>query len=123
MWKMLRVGIFRVISLVRPPKILLRHYSSSEVEVETRGLVRIIALNRPDSRNAVNQRTAGQLYQAFRDFDSDSNVNVAVLHGVGGTFCAGYDLKELATMEETFDLLAEKVGKGPAPMVSTHPFY
>ena len=75
----------------------------------------MIGLNRPASRNAVNQATASQLYQAFKAFDSDQSANVAVLHGLGGNFCAGYDLKELATSGESFQL--KNVGEGPSPMV------
>jgi len=89
----------------------------AQVKVEDRGPVRLIAINRPHVRNAVNPATARQLYEAFRDFDSDSNARVAVLHGLGGTFCAGYDLKELAETSSDTAVPAEVVD-GRGPMVS-----
>lgn len=92
------------------------------VLVERRGAVQVISLNRPDRRNAVNKSTAELLYQAFRGFDSDPGLSVAVLHGVGGCFCAGYDLKELAQAAaagEDFSMMdPEDVGGGASPMVS-----
>jgi len=71
-----------------------RNYSN--IEVSNVEKVRVISLNRPKDRNAVNRSTARELYHAFKSFDSDPSSHVAVLHGNGGTFCAGYDLKELA---------------------------
>lgn len=88
-----------------------------QVQVETQGPVRVIGINRPDHCNAVNQTTAGQLYQAFKEFDSDPALHAAVLHGLGGNFCAGYDLKELATTGQQFQL-PHNVGGGASPMVS-----
>lgn len=85
------------------------------MDVESRGPVHIIGLNRPSHRNAVNRNTAEHLYQAFTHFDSDPGLHVAVLHGLGGTFCAGYDLKELAKAGD--DFTPETFGSGASPMV------
>lgn len=60
------------------------------------GPVRIIGIDRPDRRNAVDRATADALADAFRRFDADDSVSVAVLHGEGGTFCAGADLKAIS---------------------------
>jgi enoyl-CoA hydratase len=51
-----------------------------------------VTINRPESRNAVDAETAAALAGAFRSFDADSALHVAVLTGAGGTFCAGADL-------------------------------
>ena len=72
---------------------------SNSVNVETRGRVRIVTINRPDRRNAVDLPTAEILYETFKAFDTDANVDVAVLTGTGGMFCAGADLKALAEGE------------------------
>jgi enoyl-CoA hydratase len=56
-----------------------------------------IMINRPDSRNAVDRPTADALAEAFRRFDNDDTLNVAILTGAGGAFCAGADLKAVAT--------------------------
>lgn len=66
------------------------------VRAERRGPVTIVTLDRPEVRNAVDTEHATALYQAFRAFDADPDAAVAVLHGAGGTFCAGADLKAVA---------------------------
>ncbi|MGV9712709.1 crotonase/enoyl-CoA hydratase family protein [Gordonia sp. NPDC003424] len=60
------------------------------------GAVRIVGINRPSVRNAVDRATADALADAFRRFDADPSASVAVLHGEGGTFCAGADLKAIS---------------------------
>ncbi|MEQ8860048.1 MAG: crotonase/enoyl-CoA hydratase family protein [Pseudomonadales bacterium] len=58
--------------------------------------IRIITIDRPAVRNAVDGPTAAALAAAFRDFDADPDSAVAILTGAGGTFCAGADLKAVA---------------------------
>lgn len=70
--------------------------TTDPVRVESRGSLRTIILNRPDRRNAIDPGMARMLAEAFRAFDADDSASVAVLHGVGGHFCAGADLKALA---------------------------
>jgi enoyl-CoA hydratase len=85
------------------------------VRIERRGPVTTVLLHRPEVRNAVDPATADLLRQAFADFDADPDAAVAVLHGEGGTFCAGFDLKALAeggTPKELDDF-------GPGPMGPT----
>src|SRR2546428_9807205 len=64
---------------------------------ETDGEVAVVTINRPEVRNAVDDPTAGALVEAFRRFDADEALAVAVLTGAGGTFCAGADLKAVAS--------------------------
>jgi enoyl-CoA hydratase len=71
--------------------------SSDPVRVEIDGPVRIITIDRPQARNAVDGPTARALSAAFGDFEGDDAVAVAVLTGAGGTFCSGADLKAVAT--------------------------
>lgn len=54
--------------------------------------------------------TAGALADAFRRFDADESLAVAVLTGAGGNFCAGFDLKALAS-EDSYRL--SESGDGP----------
>jgi enoyl-CoA hydratase len=68
----------------------------STVLVERDGEVWTVTLNRPEVRNAVDGPTARLLAQAFRDFDADAQACVAILHGAGGQFCAGADLRAVA---------------------------
>ena len=55
-----------------------------------------VRINRPECRNAVDGPTAVALATAFRAFESDPELRVALLSGTGGTFCAGADLKAVA---------------------------
>lgn len=67
--------------------------------IETLGRVRVMALHRVAARNAVNPELARRLYAAMLEFDADTGVDVAVLTGAGGAFCAGFDLKSAAQGE------------------------
>lgn len=94
--------------------------SKSKIVVSTDGPVTTIRINRPEHRNAVDQETALLLRQAFQQFDADDAVSVAVLCGTGATFCAGYDLKSLATGKVAYE--AEGVGPmGPTRMLLSKP--
>ena len=117
-----RAVILRAVPLLRKARYLSSEVTSrmsfENIEVETKGRVRIISLNRPKKRNCVNHQTAEELYAAFQDFDSDEAVRVGILRGNGGTFCAGYDLTELAAAQvaDVKELL-KPFGEGAAPMV------
>jgi enoyl-CoA hydratase len=67
------------------------------VLVERDGPVTIVSINRPHCRNAVDGLTARKLFDAFRAFDAEDSASVAVFTGTGGYFCAGADLKAVAT--------------------------
>ncbi len=77
---------------------------------ETDGPFCIITLNRPDRRNAVDRATADALADAFRAFDRDDELSVAILTGAGGQFCAGADLKAIADGQAN---RVEQDGDGP----------
>lgn len=66
------------------------------VSYEVRDRVAIITLRRPDKLNAMNHAMREAIVAAFKRFDSDGNVAVAILTGEGRAFCAGADLKEMA---------------------------
>ena len=71
--------------------------SAGSVRLERDGPVLVVTIDRPEVRNAVDRPTAEALAAAFRDFDADEALLVAVLTGAGGTFCAGADLKAIAS--------------------------
>ena len=66
---------------------------SETVHFEVDGPVCVITIDRPEVRNAVDRPTAQLLADAFRRFETDGDLAVAVLTGAHGTFCAGADLK------------------------------
>jgi enoyl-CoA hydratase len=82
----------------------------SSVRTETDGPVTIITIDRPKVRNAVDGPTAALLAEAFRAFDADADLSVAVLTGAGGCFCAGADLKGVS---EGRGNRVEETGDGP----------
>jgi enoyl-CoA hydratase len=67
------------------------------VRTERASAVLTVILDRPEARNAVDGPTAADLSDAFRAFEADESLSVAVLWGAGGTFCAGADLKAMTT--------------------------
>lgn len=69
---------------------------TTTVRYDVDGAIAVVTIDRPEVRNAVDSATAGALAQAFRRFDADGSLAVAVLTGAGETFCAGFDLKEVA---------------------------
>ena len=68
-----------------------------KVMTETNGNVLTVVINRPEERNAVDRETAELLADVFRNFEEDEKLHVAVLHGAGGNFSAGADLKALSS--------------------------
>jgi enoyl-CoA hydratase len=66
------------------------------VAVERTGTVATVILHRPEVRNAIDPATAEALATAFVGLDRDDSVDVIVLWGAGGTFCAGADLRAVA---------------------------
>jgi enoyl-CoA hydratase len=82
----------------------------STVRFESDGPLAIVTIDRPEARNAVDGPTAARLAEAFRRFDADEGLAVAVLTGAGGCFCAGADLKAMGT--ERVNRVTEE-GDGP----------
>ena len=89
---------------------------SEAVRIERDGPVFTVLLSRPDRRNAVDGATAAALAEAFREFDRDPDAAVGVLHGEGGVFCAGADLKAVGTGEGN---RVEPIGEADGPMGPT----
>lgn len=67
------------------------------VLIDRDGPVTTVTINRPEARNACTVATVKALHDAFMAFEADPAMRVAVLTGQGDAFCAGADLKELAS--------------------------
>lgn len=85
----------------------------SDVLFDAQEPVALISLNRPAKRNAVHRPMAEQLRAAFERFEADEALRVAVLHGVGGHFCAGADLAAVGDPLLRNELDPEGGGGGP----------
>src|SRR5690606_32078306 len=71
--------------------------SAEHIRVERDGPVTTVLIDRPAARNACTVAMVKALHDAFMAFEADPDARVAVLAGTGGAFCAGADLKELAS--------------------------
>jgi enoyl-CoA hydratase/carnithine racemase len=63
------------------------------IDYEKRGRIAYVTLDRPEAKNAIDPAMHEALCAAWADFEDDDAVDVAILSGAGGTFCAGADLK------------------------------
>jgi enoyl-CoA hydratase len=81
------------------------------IKTERSGPVLVVTIDRPRVRNAVDGPTATALVQAFRAFDADAALSVAILTGAGNTFCSGFDLTALA--DQARGLRVAEYGDGP----------
>jgi enoyl-CoA hydratase len=72
---------------------------SNEVNVERRGFVQVITINRPEAKNALNLAVATGVAAAVDELDESDDLRVGVLTGAGGTFSAGMDLKAFLSGE------------------------
>lgn len=82
------------------------------VHIEHHGPVAIVTLNRPDALNALSRALSAAIAQAFSDLASAQDTRVAILTGKGRAFCAGMDLKELASGENGLQAANEEEGAG-----------
>lgn len=91
------------------------------IRMERSGPVATIVIDRPEARNAVDGPAARALAEAFRAFEAEEALRVAVLWGAGGVFCAGADLKARGT-ERGLTLSPEGDGPmGPTRMAFSKP--
>src|SRR5690349_10939869 len=67
----------------------------SELLIETNGAIRILTLNRPEKRNALNDGLVAELKSAFKSSDEDESLRTIVIRGAGKDFCSGADLSSL----------------------------
>jgi len=65
------------------------------VLIETQNKTRIITLNRPEKRNALNDELIAALKDALREADADESLRAIVIRGAGKDFCSGADLSAL----------------------------
>jgi enoyl-CoA hydratase len=83
------------------------------VHYEPDGEIVTVTIDRPEVANAVDRPTADALADAFRRFDADPDLSVAVLTGAGGKFCAGADLKAMRAGDLERVSRVEPDGDGP----------
>lgn len=89
-----------VLETMEPKHEAAMERAARPVLVADQGHVRVITLNRPDARNAVNEELSRLLGEALDEADKDPGVRAVVITGAGDkAFCAGADLKAVARGE------------------------
>lgn len=83
------------------------------VRVQEEGPLLWVRLNRPACRNAVDRPTAEALADAFRYFEAQERLSVAILTATGEHFCAGADLHALAAGDSARTNALHIEGDGP----------
>lgn len=73
----------------------------------------VITIDRPEVANAIDRPTADALVEAFRRFDGDGSLAVAVLTGANGKFCAGADLQAMQGADPSRVTRLAPHGDGP----------
>lgn len=72
------------------------------IQVEKRGAITLLTIDRPEARNALNPASSQLLYAALAEFEADGNARVAIVTGSGTkAFCAGADLRGVIDSDAT----------------------
>jgi enoyl-CoA hydratase/carnithine racemase len=66
---------------------------------ERKGNVGIVTFNRPEAMNALNEDVATEVTDALMEFDADDSIGCMILAGGDKAFCAGADLKWIASQD------------------------
>src|SRR5256714_7163830 len=111
----------RPTTAIRSWKTTTSEGRSKTVRTEVDGAVLTVTIDRPAVRNAVDPETARALAAAFSDFNANDELSVAVLTGAAGTFCAGFDLKAMATGSRYAVGETGPCPMGPARMILSKP--
>ncbi|MBN3779002.1 enoyl-CoA hydratase/isomerase family protein [Burkholderia sp. Ac-20345] len=77
--------------------------STSNLLTDDYGAVRVLTMNRPDKRNALNNALTTELLNALREADQDPAIGAVVLTGAGKAFCAGADVTEFGGFVNSAD--------------------
>lgn len=75
------------------------NYEYLKVDIDKHGVCTLM-LNRPDVRNALNDKVISELVSATAKIGSDKSIRVLVLTGAGSAFCAGGDFRWMTAMKE-----------------------
>jgi enoyl-CoA hydratase len=79
------------------------------IQLEVRGSLRVLTLNRPDKLNAADLSMQRSLVECWRTIQADDQVRAVVLTGAGRAFCAGGDLSLVDQLATGNDALQEEL--------------
>ncbi|KAK0078538.1 hypothetical protein PV326_009290 [Microctonus aethiopoides] len=75
------------------------------IVVKQTGPITLFGINRPEKKNSLDTAAANELSQALDTFEENEECKIGIIHGIGGSFCAGFDLDEIAKNEVDIDNL------------------
>lgn len=97
---------------------------TNTVLIEDHGRVRLLTLNRPEKKNAINTKMWDVIREAFQAAENDPSIACVVLTGAGNNFCAGVDLssfggggEEGAIGDHPFDHCAQAIAEFSKPWI------
>ncbi len=65
-----------------------------------------ITLNRPEVLNALNRRLWREIYENLDAAEKDTEIRAVIITGAGRAFCAGDDIKDVASLKTSKDMKA-----------------
>ncbi len=80
-----------------------------------------VSLNRPQVRNAINQKMQDELHELWHSFRYDNDVRCVVLTGEGESFCTGIDRAEAVSDSNTDSMAAGNFPGYPTPWMYDDP--
>jgi enoyl-CoA hydratase/3-hydroxyacyl-CoA dehydrogenase len=92
-------AIIRKYSDFKMPKVLEKQHEIGQpfafnfVDLEIKGAIAYITINRPEAMNALNETVVAQLSQRFEEAEKNPDVRAIVFQGAGKAFVAGADIK------------------------------
>ena len=98
--------------------------SYETIQVETKGKVGVIRLNRPQALNALNAQMCADLTAALDGFEADTNIGCIVITGSEKAFAAGADIKEMSgksymdMFADDFPARWERVARTRKPLIA-----
>lgn len=97
---------------------------SEHIQIERRGAIQSIRMNRPDKKNAITRAMYASMAQVLTDGDADSEIRCHVILGVPGAFSSGNDLADFMAVatggeggREVYDFLLA-LARSQKPIVS-----
>jgi enoyl-CoA hydratase/carnithine racemase len=98
---------------------------TGSVTVDDVGPVRVLMIDHPEKRNALDDATRRSLRQRLAEVAEAAHVRVVVLTGAAGTFCAGGELASMPSevaaidrrMGELHDI-TRAIAEGPVPVIA-----
>ena len=113
-----------VLKLAVRSKYMQKAYDN--LSVESDAPIAVVALNRPESRNALSLELMEELIDCFRTLGQSSEIRAVILAGTGPAFCAGHDLSELMNRgirdyRRVFDVCAQlmaAIQEIPQPVIA-----